>query len=61
MKATPLQSPGIDHVPLIRENTTEIIRPSAAKEVKLNGKQEEKKDQGSEKTEVCCHKLRLVF
>ena len=53
-RATPLQSPGIEHVPLIRENTTEIIKPSESKEVKLDEKEEEKIDQGSEKTEVCC-------
>lgn len=53
-RATPLQSPGIEHVPLICENTTEIIKPSESKEVKLVEKQEEKIDQGSEKTDVCC-------
>lgn len=52
-KATPIQSPGVEHVPLIRENTTEIIRPFEAKYAKLDEKLEEKTDQGSEKIEVC--------
>ncbi|XP_051156733.1 ensconsin isoform X12 [Leptopilina boulardi] len=51
-KATPIQSPGVEHVPLIRENTTEIIRPFEAKYAKLDEKLEEKTDQGSEKIEI---------
>lgn len=54
-KATPLQSPGVEHVPLIRETTAEIIKQNEDKEahdVKLEDKNEEKKDQGTEKTQV---------
>ncbi|XP_043484738.1 inner centromere protein-like isoform X6 [Leptopilina heterotoma] len=51
-KATPVQSPGVEHVPLIRENTTEIIRPFEGKDIKLDEKLEEKIDQGSEKIEI---------
>lgn len=54
-KATPLQSPGVEHVPLIRETNVEIIKQDESKEtqdVKLEDKSEEKKDQGSEKTQV---------
>ncbi|XP_025158614.1 MAP7 domain-containing protein 1 isoform X6 [Harpegnathos saltator] len=57
-KATPLQSPGAEHAPLIRESTVEIIKQNDAKQdtqdvkdVKdvKEDKNEEKKDQGSEK------------
>jgi len=54
-KATPLQSPGAEHAPLIRETNMEIIKQDEGKEahdVKLEDKNEEKKDQGSEKTQV---------
>ncbi|XP_018344031.1 PREDICTED: MAP7 domain-containing protein 1-like isoform X4 [Trachymyrmex septentrionalis] len=53
-KATPLQSPGAEHAPLIRETNVEIIKQDENKEtqnVKLEDKNEEKKDQGSEKTQ----------
>ncbi|XP_077281979.1 uncharacterized protein LOC143908294 isoform X3 [Temnothorax americanus] len=53
-KATPLQSPGVEHVPLIRETNAEIIKQDEGKEtqdVKSEDKHEEKKDQGSEKTQ----------
>ncbi|XP_018052385.1 PREDICTED: ensconsin isoform X8 [Atta colombica] len=51
-KATPLQSPGAEHAPLIRETNVEIIKQDENKEtqnVKSEDKNEEKKDQGSEK------------
>ncbi|XP_023290479.1 MAP7 domain-containing protein 1 isoform X3 [Orussus abietinus] len=56
-KATPLQSPGTEHAPLIRENTTEIIKEVEGEKVKsiksdVPEKQEEKKDEGTEKTQV---------
>lgn len=54
-RATPLQSPGVEHVPLIRETNVEIIKQDEGKEaqdVKAEDKSEEKKDQGSEKTQV---------
>lgn len=54
-KATPLQSPGVEHAPLIRETNAEIIKQDEGKEtqdVKSEDKNEEKKDQGSEKTQV---------
>nr|XP_034171995.1 zinc finger CCCH domain-containing protein 13-like isoform X8 [Osmia lignaria] len=50
-KATPLQSPGAENVPLIRECAGEIIKNEGKKDVKLEDKQEEKKDQGTEKTQ----------
>ncbi|XP_036147116.1 ensconsin isoform X19 [Monomorium pharaonis] len=53
-KATPLQSPGIEHIPLIREANVEIIKQDEGKEapnVKSEDKNEEKKDQGSEKVQ----------
>ncbi|KAG7206854.1 hypothetical protein KM043_000755 [Ampulex compressa] len=61
-KATPLQSPGAEHAPLIRESTIEIIKQEEEKEkekekekeprdVKAEDKQEEKKDQGTEKSQ----------
>ncbi|KAL6259070.1 hypothetical protein P5V15_008991 [Pogonomyrmex californicus] len=53
-KATPLQSPGAEHAPLIRETNAEIIKQDEDKEaqnVKSEDKNEEKKDQGSEKTQ----------
>ncbi|XP_011314391.1 inner centromere protein isoform X4 [Fopius arisanus] len=52
-KATPLQSPGTEQPPLIRQNTTEIIKNDSkeVKEIKAEEKQEEKIDQGSEKCE----------
>jgi len=54
-KATPLQSPGAEHAPLIREINPEIIKQNENKDtqdVKSEDKNEEKKDQGSEKTQV---------
>lgn len=54
-KATPLQSPGAEHAPFIRETNTEIIKQNENKDiqdVKLEDKNEEKKDQGSEKIQV---------
>lgn len=54
-RATPLQSPGVEHVPLIRETNMEIIKQDEGKEapdVKSEDKNEEKKDQGSEKAQV---------
>lgn len=51
-KATPLQSPGAENVPLIRESAGEIIKNDGKEDVKLEDKQEEKKDQGTEKTQV---------
>lgn len=50
-KVTPLQSPGAENALLIRGSTGEIIK-SEGKEDKLEDKHEEKKDQGSEKTQV---------
>ncbi|XP_020281234.1 trichohyalin-like isoform X2 [Pseudomyrmex gracilis] len=53
-KATPLQSPGAEHAPLIRETNAEIIKQNEGKDaqdVKSEDKNEEKKDQGSEKTQ----------
>ncbi|XP_011158874.2 ensconsin isoform X28 [Solenopsis invicta] len=53
-RATPLQSPGVEHVPLIRETNMEIIKQDEGKEapdVKSEDKNEEKKDQGSEKAQ----------
>lgn len=57
-KATPLQSPGAEHAPLIRETNAEIIKQNEikdAQDVKSEDKNEEKKDQGSEKTQVKFH------
>lgn len=54
-KATPLQSPGAEHAPFIRDSTVEIIKQNDAKDtqdVKSEDKNEEKKDQGSEKIQV---------
>lgn len=55
-KATPLQSPGAEHAPLIRETIVEIIKQNdgkdACEDVKSEDKNEEKKDQGSEKIQV---------
>lgn len=54
-RATPLQSPGVEHAPLIRETNVEIIKQNENKEsqdVKLEDKNEEKKDQGTEKIQV---------
>ncbi|XP_015120879.1 zinc finger CCCH domain-containing protein 13 isoform X8 [Diachasma alloeum] len=50
-KATPLQSPGTEQPPLIRQNTTEIIKNDSKQvgEIKVEEKHEEKRDQGSEK------------
>ncbi|KAH0951102.1 hypothetical protein HN011_002886, partial [Eciton burchellii] len=51
-KVTPLQSPGAEHAPLIREINPEIIKQNESKDtqdVKSEDKNEEKKDQGSEK------------
>lgn len=56
-KATPLQSPGAEHAPLIRESTVEIIKQNDSKDTqdaKSEDKNEEKKDQGSEKIQVNC-------
>ncbi|XP_031834800.1 uncharacterized protein LOC116427961 isoform X27 [Nomia melanderi] len=51
-KATPLQSPGIEHEPFIRESTGEIIKNEGKEEIKSDDKQhEEKKDQGTEKSQ----------
>ncbi|XP_053999342.1 zinc finger CCCH domain-containing protein 13 isoform X11 [Hylaeus anthracinus] len=50
-KATPLQSPGIENEPFIRENTVEIIKHDVKEEIKSEDKHEEKKDQGTEKTQ----------
>jgi len=65
-KATPLQSPGAEHAPLIRETNMEIIKQDEDKEahdVKLEDKNEEKKDQGSEKTQVnfLCWLYMLIY
>lgn len=51
-KATPLQSPGAENAPLIRDSTGEIIKNEIKEELKSEDKQEEKKDQGTEKTQV---------
>jgi hypothetical protein len=54
-KVTPLQSPGAEHAPLIREINPEIIKQNESKDtqdVKSEDKNEEKKDQGSEKMQV---------
>lgn len=54
-KATPLQSPGAEYAPLIRETNLEIIKQIESKDtqdVKSEEKNEEKKDQGSEKIQV---------
>ncbi|XP_044015969.1 ensconsin isoform X29 [Aphidius gifuensis] len=53
-KATPLQSPGNEQPPLIRQHTTEIIKSTSdikdtVKIKTLDDKYDEKKDQGSEK------------
>ncbi|XP_067213016.1 ensconsin isoform X40 [Linepithema humile] len=53
-KATPLQSPGAEHAPFIRETHAEIIKQNENKDmqdVKFEDKNEEKKDQGSEKAQ----------
>ncbi|XP_017765680.1 PREDICTED: MAP7 domain-containing protein 1 [Eufriesea mexicana] len=50
-KATPLQSPGVENVPLIRGSTGEIIKSDGKEDPKLEDKHEEKKDQGTEKTQ----------
>nr|XP_012138259.1 PREDICTED: MAP7 domain-containing protein 1-like isoform X11 [Megachile rotundata] len=50
-KATPLQSPGAENAPLIRECTGEIIKNEGKEDAKLEDKHEEKKDQGTEKTQ----------
>lgn len=61
-KATPLQSPGAEHPPLIRENTTEIIKHNNGNEdVKTEEKNEEKKDQGTEKSQARLKHFFLVF
>ncbi|XP_066588072.1 ensconsin isoform X6 [Prorops nasuta] len=54
-KATPLQSPGIEDAPIIRQSTDEIIKQREGKrekEEKSDDKQEEKKDHGSEKIQM---------
>ncbi|XP_076676478.1 uncharacterized protein LOC143373266 isoform X36 [Andrena cerasifolii] len=50
-RATPLQSPGAEIAPFIRESTAEIIKSEAKEDIKLDDKHEEKKDQGTEKTQ----------
>lgn len=50
-KATPLQSPGVEHEPFIREDSSEIIKIEGKEEIKLEDKHEEKKDQGTEKSQ----------
>ncbi|XP_076237152.1 uncharacterized protein LOC143180955 isoform X14 [Calliopsis andreniformis] len=50
-KATPLQSPGAENAPLIRESTGEIIKNEGKEDLKSEDKHEEKKDQGTEKTQ----------
>ncbi|XP_076375929.1 uncharacterized protein LOC143259034 isoform X36 [Megalopta genalis] len=50
-KATPLQSPGVEHEPFIREGSGEIIKNEGKEEIKAEDKQEEKKDQGTEKSQ----------
>lgn len=50
-KATPVQSPGAENAPLIRECAGEIIKHEGKEDAKLEDKQEEKKDQGTEKTQ----------
>ncbi|XP_076394180.1 uncharacterized protein LOC100883133 isoform X9 [Megachile rotundata] len=50
-KATPLQSPGAENAPLIRECAGEIIKNEGKEDAKLEDKHEEKKDQGTEKTQ----------
>ena len=67
-KATPLQSPGAEHAPLIRETNAEIVKQNENKDiqdVKLEDKSEEKKDQGSEKAQVIsfyvCTLIRITF
>lgn len=51
-RATPLQSPGVENVSFVRDNQAEIIK--SEKKADSADKHEEKKDQGSEKKEVCC-------
>ncbi|XP_043597700.1 MAP7 domain-containing protein 1-like isoform X5 [Bombus pyrosoma] len=50
-KVTPLQSPGAENAPLIRGSTGEIIKSEVKEDTKLDDKYEEKKDQGTEKTQ----------
>ncbi|XP_071863959.1 uncharacterized protein isoform X9 [Bombus fervidus] len=50
-KVTPLQSPGAENAPLIRGSTGEIIKSEVKEDIKLDDKYEEKKDQGTEKTQ----------
>ncbi|XP_076177197.1 uncharacterized protein LOC143151710 isoform X7 [Ptiloglossa arizonensis] len=50
-KATPLQSPGVENEPFIRESVGEIIKQDVKEEMKSEDKHEEKKDQGTEKTQ----------
>lgn len=59
-KATPLQSPGIENEPFIRESTGEIIKNEGKEEIKSDEKQhEEKKDQGTEKSQVIALRFML--
>lgn len=55
-KATPLQSPGVEHAPFIRDSIVEIIKQNDSskdtQDVKSEDKNDEKKDQGSEKIQV---------
>ncbi|KAK2581448.1 hypothetical protein KPH14_005120 [Odynerus spinipes] len=48
-KATPLQSPGVEHSPLIREATEIIGQDNDVKNAKSDERNEEKKDHGTEK------------
>ncbi|XP_047370995.1 MAP7 domain-containing protein 2-like isoform X19 [Vespa velutina] len=50
-KATPLQSPGVEHSPLIREATEIIGHDNDNKNGKSEERNEEKKDHGSEKAQ----------
>ncbi|XP_076641949.1 uncharacterized protein LOC143352873 isoform X20 [Halictus rubicundus] len=50
-KATPLQSPGVEHEPFIREDSSEIIKIEGKEDIKVEDKHEEKKDQGTEKSQ----------
>ena len=50
-RATPLQSPGVENVTFARDNQAEIIKQE--KKAEAAYRHEEKKDQGSEKKEVC--------
>ncbi|XP_034935912.1 titin homolog isoform X3 [Chelonus insularis] len=56
-KATPLQSPSVEQPPLIRQDTTEIIKNNNKESqeptvIKTDDKQDEKKDLGNEKNTI---------